>query len=469
MRDDAMAKRIRFDAESRRQELPVGGGGGEGGGPDLISRLPDEVLGDIISLLPTRDGARTQTISRRWRPLWRAAPLNLDVDDLSDEDHKRIIFATKILCEHTGPGRRFSLIGFRLHNRFDKIDGWLRSRALTGLREIEFSYEFQISPLPRPMPPSALRFAPTLCVAEFACCSFPNEMVPELNFPHLKRLSLRSVTVSEDALHSLLSGCSVLESLSLRYIVGIGRLHISSQTLRSIGVSTAWSDSDTNPIKFQELVIKDAPCLERLIPLDHGLVPATIRVMHAPKLEIVGMLSVGISNLVLGTTVFQEMIALKLTTSMRTVKVLALDSLGPNLGSVVDFLKCFPCCTLQKTMKNTLTYNSLDPIECLEVHLKKVIINNYHGMKPDAGFAKFFVLNAKVLEEMDFGLSCSYNDKWMANQRRRLQVDNKASPGARFAFGHSYAYGITFPIFSKPDPFEWKNRRLFLRSASLLN
>lgn len=54
----------------------------------------------------------------------------------------------------------------------------------------------------------------------------------------------------------------------------------------------------------------------------------------------------------------------------------------------------------------------------------------YRGMKPDVDFTKLFVLNAKVLRKMIFGLANHRKDKWMANQRRRLQLDNKASRGA---------------------------------------
>ncbi|KAG0516669.1 hypothetical protein BDA96_09G023600 [Sorghum bicolor] len=472
---EARVKRIRLEEECRRRQEPpfaVGLGIGKGEDvvvvhPDLISCLPDEILHDIITLLPTRDGARTQAISRRWRPLWCAAPLNLQVDHrgLCGQDRKRVTLVAKILADHPGPARRLAIPWFRLRDRYAKIDGWLRSPALAGLQEIQISYAPDGGP--RPLPPSALRFALTLRTAEFCCCDFPaadEEMAAppslHLNFPQLKNLTLRSASVSEATLHRLLSGCPALESLRLETNVGVGSLRVSSATLKSISIRVlCYPYRVTDPVMLQELVVEDAPRLERLLLVDPRNGPRTIRVMKAPALETMGMVSDGISELVLGTTVFREMVALSLTTLMSTVKVLALDSLGPNLDSVVDFLKCFPCVEklyitsrLQKSMKNARSYDPLDPIECLELHLKKVVINYYHGMKPEVDFAKFFVLNAKVLQKMSFGLANRRQDKWMANQRRRLQLDNKASRGAQFAFERDGSSSI--PNSLKADPFE---------------
>ncbi len=54
-----------------------------------------------------------------------------------------------------------------------------------------------------------------------------------------------------------------------------------------------------------------------------------------------------------------------------------------------------------KVIKNIRSYDPLHPIECMELHLRKVVIRYYEGKRPDVDFAKFFVLNAKVLREMD--------------------------------------------------------------------
>uniref|UniRef100_A0A8R7K4K5 FBD domain-containing protein n=2 Tax=Triticum TaxID=4564 RepID=A0A8R7K4K5_TRIUA len=115
------------------------------------------------------------------------------------------------------------------------------------------------------------------------------------------------------------------------------------------------------------------------------------------------------------------MVAVSLITKMHTVKILLLDTIGPNLDSVVNFLKCFPCLEklyvilhLEKDINNVREHDPLDPIECLELNLKKVVLKNYDGIKRAIiNFAKFFILNAKVLEEMEIGVLGHGNDKRM--------------------------------------------------------
>ena len=72
-----------------------------------------------------------------------------------------------------------------------------------------------------------------------------------------------------------------------------------------------------------------------------------------------------------------------------------------------------------------------------------MVLKGYEGERSDVNFAKFFVLNAKVLKVMEIGVknrSTETTEKWKADQRRRLRLDSRASRNARFFFGDSYPY-----------------------------
>jgi hypothetical protein len=71
-------------------------------------------------------------------------------------------------------------------------------------------------------------------------------------------------------------------------------------------------------------------------------------------------------------------------------------------------------------------------IGCLDIHLK-IVFETYQGIVSDVNFATFFVLNAKELELMTFHVE-RIDEEFIARQERLLQLDKKASKGARFHF-----------------------------------
>jgi hypothetical protein len=110
-------------------------------------------------------------------------------------------------------------------------------------------------------------------------------------------------------------------------------------------------------------------------------------------------------------------------------------------------------------VNNVREYDPLDPIECLELHLKKVVFKNYNGNKrPVIDFLNFFILNAKVLEEMEIGFLNHHNDKWIRNQHRQLQVKNRASRDAQIELKEDQLEDFLHPShthdFSMADPFD---------------
>ncbi|KAI4993494.1 hypothetical protein ZWY2020_007807 [Hordeum vulgare] len=127
-----------------------------------------------------------------------------------------------------------------------------------------------------------------------------------------------------------------------------------------------------------------------------------VLVPHTRKLEILDSLRNFIRVVVLES----------FTTTMRGVRVLVLKACEPDLDDVIVLLRCFPYLTKLYITSSLGTcsrndghgYNPQDPISCLELHLTEVVLKRYEGKRLDVDFAKFFVVNAKVLESIKFGV-----------------------------------------------------------------
>jgi hypothetical protein len=214
-----------------------------GDGADRISSLPDALLGEIVSLLPTKEGARTQVLASRWRHVWRPAAVNLDFADFTVVWDVRAAIASRILSSHPGPGCRFRIKMFYLHSadravQVAAVDAWLRSHTLDSLRELEFvDYE-------QPPPASIFRSSPTLSFLSIEGCPLHDATAQGLHFPQLKQLGLVNISISERSLHSFIHRSS-----------GFRCLRINAISLRSIGASRNVSGMTTDETQLEELVI----------------------------------------------------------------------------------------------------------------------------------------------------------------------------------------------------------------------
>ncbi|CAD6226054.1 unnamed protein product [Miscanthus lutarioriparius] len=328
------------------QDPPPGAGAEQEDGVDRISLLPDAILGEIISLLPTKDAALTQTLAARWRHLWRSAPLNLD-----GSDPLTIDAVSGILSAHQGPGRRFRFPAQRLQDHPATVDAWLRSLALDNLQEIDCWIGLFATEVLQPPPPpvSIFRFSSCLCVATLSQCHISDDITQALQFPQLKKLALQRVIISEDSLHSIIAASPVLECFLLSRSVGFRCVRINSASLTSIGVGAKYEPTVTF---LEEFIVEDAPCLKRIMyHQQRGInMQLQVSVISAPNLETLGCLNHFdfSSRLKLGSMIIEpcrkkEFRVINSTTPACTVKILAVHIKNLNLDAIIDLMRCFPC------------------------------------------------------------------------------------------------------------------------------
>ena len=100
-------------------------------------------------------------------------------------------------------------------------------------------------------------------------------------------------------------------------------------------------------------------------------------------------------------------------------------------------MSLFPyVCSFQSTApgRNNNFWETEHPnLRCLDAHLKTVLVHSDTGIDCDVDFLNFFILNARVLRSMTIVVQPN-NKEFLAEQREKLQLHNRASRGAQFRF-----------------------------------
>uniref|UniRef100_A0ACD6A2J4 Uncharacterized protein n=1 Tax=Avena sativa TaxID=4498 RepID=A0ACD6A2J4_AVESA len=243
---------------------------------------------------------------------------------------------------------------------------------------------------------------------------------------------------------------------------GFSCVRINSVSLRSISVRAQYYRRGER--EFKQLDIDNAPSLERLLQLVFRS-DLHVSVISAPKLETLCCHSYSPAKIMFGSTVIQGSKIYRLTTAVHSIKILAVDMRILSLDTVVDLMRCFP--SLEKLYiqscnsgPNNLWLRKHKKLSRYhDVRLKKIVFEWYWGIRSQINFVTFFVLNATALESMILRIQAkNYNKEFLAEHRGKLQLENRASRGARFQFTTEICVRNIREIkdihdFNLPDPF----------------
>ncbi|XP_074273902.1 F-box/LRR-repeat protein At4g14103-like [Silene latifolia] len=210
---------------------------------DRISSLPDDVLGHMLSFLPTTHAVRTSILSARWRRLFTLTACLSFNDEIRfgfnqeketiDASRRFKEFVDKVLGLHqVSPIKKFSLLCGGIYDNSD-LKRWISNVLQKGVQELHYR------------PPVLTDYC---CVPDgfFVCGTLVKLHLDRMSFgqnkieiplsawlPKLKILHLDRISFSDfNSMERLFSSCELLEELTLRD----SSCHISGHSYKCIGI-----------------------------------------------------------------------------------------------------------------------------------------------------------------------------------------------------------------------------------------
>ncbi|KAJ4774969.1 F-box/RNI-like superfamily protein [Rhynchospora pubera] len=210
--------------------------------PDRMSTLPDDLLLHILSFLGTKEAVQMSFVSKRWMYLWTIMPcLNFDIEQFGvasnniqdcEQIHSKFIkFVKMVLSRHKSSSLNTFQIRCRRMLDFDSCYdlGWtlfhypLMSNARVVSIEALIPNSLTVARIFSSQSIEAMCLK--VSTKKENLYNSHSKVIPEVvNLPCIRTLQLQRLTVptklDERSITNLLSGCPVLEELSLKYCVG---------------------------------------------------------------------------------------------------------------------------------------------------------------------------------------------------------------------------------------------------------
>ncbi|XP_023729583.1 F-box/LRR-repeat protein At3g59190 [Lactuca sativa] len=443
---------------------------------DDISNLPDCILHQILSFIPTKEVVKMSILSTRWKNLWASAP-NIDFNDgllyaktvdgrCRPEVSSFINFVDRVLALRDPSNmEKFHLSCFVCNNA-SKIHSWISYAIMHNVQELDLCL-FGVDPfvIPRCM----LDSTPLVSLKIKMDCVI--ELPSHVSFPFLKTLHLSLVRFPDDAsTEKLFSGCPFLEELVLLdcYLVNLNNIVISSSTLKSLTIHDLpyfgeFDDTSGCNIKIDavnltyfkyfgnllnDILLNNAlslidACIHIPIPQERET-EVTYRAIDLLK-QLRYVVSLRISNRIMESLIFADnMVHYSPVFSNLRHLVLTMESGKYPFGGLMDLLYFCPIlqsiCLLEG-FGHHMCLGENDPILivvpiCMLSCLKIVTFKNFHANDSEIYFLKCILKYACVLERMDIVWSKTRlpDLKKQAQARTELETIQRSSTACHVKF-----------------------------------